>query len=221
MPRQFGVPEKVIKRVIHKLDPPSVYSEYMKQIHDHHVIGINNAYQLGTWIDVLFFGDVGWYLTHQRRLQNWPGIKASCAPTFANKKKQKLYGVKFTPKNRKKKMGISDTIKSVSWNKNSGAAAISLASHFGVKRICLLGFDMGKSEIAGMHVTHYHGSHGTGPIRYANNKKPIKEPYGRHLVGFHQIARDAKKMGIEILNVSDISAINQFPKVTLDEALNG
>ena len=51
VPRQFGIPEKVVQDVINGISPPSVYSPYMKALHDKHVIGINVAYLIGNWID--------------------------------------------------------------------------------------------------------------------------------------------------------------------------
>ena len=44
-------------------------------------------------------------------------------------------------------------------------------------------------------------------------------PFHRHLRGFPQIAKDAKQMGVEILNASPDSAIECFRKVTVKELL--
>jgi len=167
---------------------------------------------IGTWIDVLFFGDGSWYLAHRKRIAKWPGLKVTCTPKFANREQNKMEGVKYLAKNRKRTKGISDNPSRVSWNGNSGAAAISLAVHFGVERIFLLGFDM----MALKH-THWHGSHNK---TYTKKGRGKKQPYDRHLRGFPQIAKDAKKKGIEILNVSPLSKIDSFPKITLQEALN-
>ena len=54
---QFGIPNDVVEKVRKQELPPSVYSSYMKDIHNCHVIGINVAYLIGTWIDMVFFGD--------------------------------------------------------------------------------------------------------------------------------------------------------------------
>jgi hypothetical protein len=39
------------------------------------------------------------------------------------------------------------------------------------------------------------------------------------LLGFPQIKEDAKKMGIEIINVSPMSEIQEFRKVSLKEVI--
>lgn len=51
-------------------------------------------------------------------------------------------------------------------------------------------------------------------------KSPAQRPsLKKHLLCFPHIAKDAKKLGVEILNVSPDSAIECFPKVSLNEVL--
>jgi len=207
MPSQFGVPADVVSEVCTGRKFPVVYSLYLEPIHSKHVIGVNNAYQIGTWIDVLFFGDSSWQLVHRLKLIEWPGIKVTCVPRFGGLPEERMEGIKYLAKDASHNKGISSNPRRVSWNTNSGASAINLAVHFGAKRIFLLGFDMGR---VGKH-THWHGSHGN---------TPKKLPYYRHLKGFPIIMEDAKVMGVEILNVNINSKIDDFPKITLQEALD-
>jgi len=207
MPEQFNVPKSIIKDVCSGRQLPDVYSQYLEPIHNKHVIGVNNAYQIGTWMDVLFFGDSSWYLKHRKALAVWPGIKVSCAPRFGNLPQKKMEGIKCLIKDSKHNKGLTNSPRKVAWNSNSGAAAVNLAVHFGAKRIFLLGFDMIK---VGKN-THWHGSHGKGQKRL---------PYQRHLKGFPIIVQDAKQLGVEIFNVNTQSKIDDFPKVTLEEALS-
>lgn len=206
MPHQFNIPDEIIDGVCTGRLFPEAYSPFLEPIHKHHVIGVNNAYMIGEWIDAIFFGDGGYYLVHRKALANRAGLKLTCHPKFANKKSADMEGVKFLQRDHSKKQGISNNPKKVCWNGNSGAAAISVAASFGVKKMFLLGFDMMASKF-----THWHGHHG-------NKVKP--GPYKRHLKGFPQIARDAVARGIEIWNVNMESQINSFPKITLDEALS-
>jgi hypothetical protein len=212
MPRQFGVPEDVVSKVMTGALSPSAYSPFLTPIHGAHVIGVNNAYQIGPWIDCNFFGDCAWYLVHRQSLAKLSNLKVSCCPRFAGRPQKDMEGVKYLSKGGGRQIegggpgyGLSDNPAKVCWNHNSGAAAISLAVHFGVKRIILLGFDMCLDG----QVSHWHGSHG--------NKKP--PPFIRHLKGFPVIAEDAKRRGVEILNISSTSSIESFPKVTLKEIL--
>ena len=201
VPRQFDVPEDVVQDVMSGRRRPSAYSDYLSPLHDRHVIGVNNAYQIGNWIDAVFFGDCAWYLAHRQALAAFPGLKVTCCRRFDGRTREQSEGVKYLAKDAEHRNGISSDPTAVSWNSNSGAAAISLAAHFGVRRIILLGFDMALDE---KMVSHWHGSHGAG------SPKP---PFSRHLRGFPAIAQDAASREIEILNASPSSAIAEFPKV--------
>lgn len=86
VPKQFGIPDEVVQDVIKGISPPSVYSPYMSFIHDKHVIGINVAYLIGNWIDIIFFGDIGFFLKHQQGLASFPGLKVSCHPQMEDRK---------------------------------------------------------------------------------------------------------------------------------------
>jgi hypothetical protein len=178
----------------------------MQPIQDEHVIGVNNVYKIADWIDACYFGDCGWYKVHRRALAKWAGLKVTSCSRFKNKPPEESEGIKFLEKDSDKRLGLGTDAQRLCWNHNSGAAAINLAVHLGVKQIRLLGFDMQSDKD---EVTHWHGSHG-------NKRTP---PYARHLKGFPQIAEDAEVLGIEILNVNPESAIEAFPKVTLEEVL--
>lgn len=212
VPRQFNVPEDIIRDVMAGKQPASAYSPYLAPIHDRHVIAINNAFKIGNWIDALFFGDCAWYNVYRLMLAPLQMLKVTCCTRFA--KAEKLCeGIKYLERDRDHTSGISPNPTKVAWNGNSGAAAISLARHFGVKRIILLGFDM---ALDASRVSHWHGSH--HPQK--SPRKVTPPPFDRHLRGFPLIASDAKAMGIEILNASPISAITVFPKVSVWEVLS-
>ncbi|MEE9356510.1 MAG: hypothetical protein V3U75_13045 [Methylococcaceae bacterium] len=210
MPRQFGVPGELIRKVVSRKEQPNAYSPYLAPIHDKHVIGINNAYQIGNWIDVLFFGDCAWYRVHRKRIAGFPGLKVTCCKRFTKKAKEEMEGIKHLSKDSSHRHGISSNKSRVSWNANSGSAAINMAIHFGVKRIILLGFDMSLED---NKVSHWHGSHGNP----GEKRKP--PPFNRHLRGFPAIAQDAKKLGVEIINASSNSSIQNFKKMTMQEIL--
>lgn len=208
IPKQFGIPEEVVQSVIKGTSPPSVYSPYMSLLHDKHVIGINVAYLIGNWIDMIFFGDIGFFLKHQNGLAAFPGLKVSCHPQADS-----YDWIKYTPRDKEHPRGISDNPRMASWNGNSGSAAISIAANAGAVRIILLGFDM---KMDSSKKKHWHGLYG---VTTGNPKRPPHMPFDRHLRGFPEIARDAKKRGIEILNCCPDSAIKEFPKFSLKELL--
>jgi hypothetical protein len=210
IPKQFGIPDEVVKNVMNGTSPANVYSPYMSFLHDKHVIGINVAYLLGDWVDMVFFGDIGFFLKHQQGLAKFKGLRVSCHPQMA-----KYSWVKYTPRDKNHPKGISENPSMASWNNNSGSAAISIAANAGAKRIILLGFDM---KLSDDKKQHWHDLYGKGIIN-KDPKKPTHLPFERHLRGFSDIAKDAKKRGIEILNCSPDSAIREFKKYTLKELL--
>lgn len=217
MPRQFGVPEEVIQSVLTGESSPSVYSPYMSAIHNRHVIGINIAYMIGEWIDIILFGDNRFFLAHRAGLAAFPGIVIGCHPKAA-----RYDWVKHMARDRNHPRGISPDANKVSWNYNTGAAAISIAANSGVSRIVLLGFDMKRDE---KDKGHWHDLYKTLPPTRRARKDRGRDrrgaPYLRHLRGFPDIAKDAKRRGITIINASPDSAIEQFKKITVKQLLDG
>jgi hypothetical protein len=212
MPRQFNIPEDIINGVMTGKLSESAYSPYLSSIHDKHVIGVNNAYRIGDWIDILFFGDCGWYLVHRNALAKFPGLKVTCCMRFANRGEKEMEGIKYLRKDNTARDGISNDLSMVCWNANSGAASISLAIHLGVKRIILLGFDM---NLDSNKFSHWHGSHN----RKEPQKKKVIPPFARHLRGFPTIAAQAEKRGVEIIQTNPNSAIKCFKVVPVAELL--
>lgn len=210
--KQFNIPDNIVRQVLDKKLPLSAYSSYLSPLHDKHVIGINVAYMIGSWVDMVFFGDPRFFKVHMHGLVNFPGLKVSCAPGS-----EKVPWVKYLSRDGGRKTGISPDPSKVSWNFNSGAAAISLAANAGAKRIILLGFDMTLNE-AGQQ--HWHNAYGNNDMSPQIKRQRVNSlPFNKHLSGFPAIASDAKKRGIEILNACPTSAIEAFPKFTVKQLL--
>ena len=217
MPLEFGVPENVIQGVLEKELPLSAYSPFLSSIHDRHVIGINAAFFLGSWVDAVFFGDGGFYRENKAAMDMFPKLKITSSPHLKNKNYQ---GLKFLQNNTRHSVGISQKPGTVSWNLNSGAAAISLAYHFGVKKIYLLGFDM---DLSSAGVQHWHRHYSRNQVSSEKERKKKREAarktFKRHLEGFLAIEQDAKQLGLEIINVSPNSKIRNFERVKLSDVL--
>ena len=212
--KQFEIPDEVVQSVRKKESPLSVYSSYLKALHNKHIIVINVLFLLGDWVDMLFFGDSKFYLAYKEKIADFPGLKVSCHSNFTSGfQKEKI---KYLMKDNNHFQGISSDPSKVSWNKNSGAAAISVAANAGAKRIILLGFDMCLDEEGNQHCHIEYKNNDRFPKR---SKKHKKLPFERHLKGFEEIRKDAKKRNIEILNASEISEIKVFPKININEVL--
>lgn len=212
--KQFNIPNVLVMEIRMKRASVSKFSPYLSYLHDKHVIAVNAAFRLGTWVDFIFYGDNGFFLKNKKDLCAHPKIKVGCNDN--TEKHAVPYGVRYLARDRRKPRGISDKNGKVSWNGNSGASAINFAYHLGVKRIFLLGFDM---NLGADNYQHWHSEYKTAEHKDQRARDPKKLPFDRHLLGFPQIAKDAKRLNLEIINVNPDSAINVFPKVNLKDII--
>jgi len=156
-------------------------------------------YEPRSWVDACWFGDSKWFEQHiHLGLREYPGIIAHCVPKFLDK--TAMVGYK-----RGKPAGIEARPTYVAWNGCSGSSAINFAYHLGARRVVLLGFDMRRVD----GKTNWHNDH----------PSPDKNPYARFLQHYPRIAKDAEGLGLEIVNCTPGSAIDQFPIMTLEEYL--
>lgn len=224
--RQFGFP----------LDTaPKTIPEYLqfgevlnKSLHGKNIIGINNAFMLGDLVHIAFWGDRSQYLNHKQEYDSFMGLKFTCNSLFDFPEYKKL-GITYIPRHTTKTEGLTKDSRYLSWNKNSGCAAINLAYHLGAKRIFLLGFDMQNDPDTGR--THWHYDHPakTGPVKSPNlkvkhklnppNHEFSKRLYMRHMTGIKKIQDDADSLGIKIINLNLDSSITVFEKGKLENYL--
>ena len=182
---------------------PSVKHVDVDALRGRRVIAVNMAYKLGDWIDVLFFGDCRWLRDNVKGLSTFAGLKVTTCEQHRGRP-----GIHVV-KRRNSPQGLSSDPATVTWNLSSGACAINLAVHFGVKRIVLLGYDM-KSQGATHHWHDYYV-----PAR----KGKRYNPYTRFTKPFPSIAEALKKKKIECVNACDDSALNVFPVIKLEDVL--
>lgn len=189
---------------------PSLKDMDLTPIHGHHVIGTNNAYQLGSWVDLCWFGDCRWYDWHRDRLLKFAGIKVTCCVRAGGK--PGIKGMK-----RGKAAGIEKRPGWVSWNGNTGASAINVAYHLGAVKVVLLGFDMRQvGDDCNWHPEHLIMNPNSEKKKLENGGKSC---YGRYLRKFPEIAKDAHRLKLEIVNATPGSALPDFPIVELKDVL--
>jgi hypothetical protein len=209
LPRQLGVPEATIQAVMNKeLSFIEAYDPYMEPLKDRRVIGTNIAFLFGSWVNVLYFPDKAFYRENKKRMHDFKNLKITDTGNLPVQEKHLQINIKRL--RRCNQFGLSKEQNVLRWNCNAGAGAINLAYLFGVKRVCLLGFDM-KADTT--EKTHWH----SGERNY--HVVTPDSTFKRFMKRFPMIAQDAKKLGMEILNVNPDSAIEDFPKVKLSEVL--
>ena len=179
---------------------PSLKAVDVERLRGARVIAVNEAYLLGDWLPVVFFGDCRWYVWHKSRLLHFGGLKVTTCRTCVNQP-----GIKRMRKVNHPR-GLESRRDALKWNWSSGAAAINLAVHFGVQRIVLLGFDM---RAVGKE-THWHD-------HYTHD--PKRDPYARFLKGFPDLAKALASLRVECVNACPGSALQDFPIVEPDSVL--
>jgi hypothetical protein len=119
--------------------------------------------------------------------------------------------------NRGKPSGIEKRPGTIAWNGNTGASAINVAYHLGVKRVVLLGFEMTSlNGDCNWHTEHLKMNPNSEKKKLANGGSNC---YGRYLKKFPDIVKDAKRLGLEILNATPGSVLLDFPMVELKDVL--
>lgn len=179
-----------------------------KLLKDKRVIGVNNAFKFGPWVDACWFGDAHWFDWNFKSLAKFSGLKVTCNPKFLTKKQFDEHHILVM--NRGKSNGIEKKAGHIAWNRSSGASAINFAYHLGAKRIILLGFDMHSDGIN----HNWHKEHKGRSISNSNFN-----PYERFLKPFKQIKEEADNLGLEILNATVGSALTIFPMVNIKDAI--
>ena len=184
---------------------PSLKDVDMSRLKGRRVIAVNNAFKLADWIDVMFFGDPRWLKNQGIKLGilNFAGLKVTTREEHLDKPWIRVVKRRVQPTG-----GVSRDPGILVWNISSGACAIGLAYHFGVKRIVLLGFDMRKVD----GKTNWHDD-------YAVPKKFQFNPYSRFMKPFEGIAKDLKRLNVECLNATPGSALDVFPIVELEDVI--
>lgn len=166
-------------------------------------IAINTSWQLAPWADVLYGCDFAWW----RSVGGCPefgGLKLSQDVRAV----RESWGIKRVLLRRGFNCIEFDQIGTLGWGSNSGFHCLNLAIQFGCKKIVLVGYDM---RLDGG--VHWHGCHPRG----LNNPRPNNIEIFRSAVD--GVAKSIAVRGIQVINCSPVSALENYPKMTLAEAL--
>ncbi len=177
---------------------PSLCAQDVAYARTHHakLLAIKDAIQLAPDADALYACDGKWWRHYGPRL-TYAGPTYSLDPIAAPW---------ATVLENTGEMGLERQPTGLKTGRNSGAQAIGLAVHLGAARIVLLGYDM---QAGLLGANHFHGEH---PWRST-------PPYAAFLPMFRFLVEPLKALGITVVNASRVSAVTDFPKMTLEEAL--
>lgn len=167
-------------------------------------IVVNNSWKLVRWADVLFAGDANWWRRNKGAITKFEGLKVTLDFSISREFDVRLVQLMKTCN------GIStDKPGMIGMGRNSGFHAINLAVQFGPPRkIVLAGFDMNLDN-----GVHWHGEH---PPGMNNPREHLIAKWRKTLDGE---VKTFKKLGVEVINTSATSSLQNYPKMSLEEAM--
>lgn len=164
------------------------------------VLVVNCTHRLVPWADALYAGDLQWWERYHEQTRDFGGEKWTWSEMAAVR-----YGL-----NRARLSGGHGLCRNrleVHSGGNSGYQAVNLAYHFGARRIVLLGFDMHRKAGG-----HWHGEH-EGMLSAPATHIPVWRQ------AFNRLAFDLRAEGVRVVNATDGTALECFPRMPLAEAL--
>lgn len=164
------------------------------------VITVNSTWRLATWADVHYSSDNDWWLHELAEMRQW------CAGEFWTGHPEPIAPDIRNCPYEKRMRGLSKVHGRIAWGGNSGYCAIGLAVQFGARRILLLGYDQ---QDDGRQ--HWHGRHPDSIWKAFNWPMWHRR--------FAEMANDATRMGIEIINCSRETALQCFLRARLEDVL--
>ncbi len=170
-----------------------------------HVIAINENFRLAPFADLLYSCDAEWWtLRGAPEAKKFTGIRIGfeVGVKGVNNIKIKKIGAEYVHELQFNEPGLLGS------GGNSGFQMINLAAQFGATGIGLIGYDMRLDQ--GMH---WHGVHKT-PMR--NPDEVRCNLWKKHLDG---ASEKLKSIGIDVVNCSEISRLEKYPRLTLDQML--
>lgn len=166
-------------------------------------MAINSSWRLAPWAEILFACDLSWW-AHAGGCPEFSGLKLTVDKTAA----KRFSDVHLVNCRKPDDRLVTDEIGTVGWGGNSGFHCLNLAVQFRAAKILLVGMDMTTT-----HGIHWHGKHPVG----MNNPTPRNVERWRRAVD--GAARVIAPLGIKVINCSPISALQNYPKMTVEEAL--
>lgn len=168
------------------------------------VVAINDAWRLAPWAEVLYACDARWW----RRERGVPGF-AGLKVTLSNSRGQLDAYPEIRVVENTGTLGLERDPRGLRTGRSGGYQAINLAVHLGAARVLLLGYDM---RAAPDGRTHWFGDHAEWPTRPSIYRAVMLPP-------FAGLARELAEIGVAVVNCTPESALDCFPKRSLEDAL--
>lgn len=178
---------------------------HLRRFRSWRVMAVNNTWELVPWANVLYAGDLQWWERYWDKAQTFEGERWTCDAFAAQRYKLRRVTVR-------EGYGLCRAPGCVNSGGNSGYQAVNLAWHFGARKIVLLGFDMHRSNGG-----HWHGEHIGMDGKDMLSAPPSHISIWRNR--FDAMAQDMAANGVSVVNATEGSALECFPRAPMSEAL--
>ena len=170
------------------------------------VAGVNDAYRICPFLDLLYAADDRWWFAHG--VEARAKIRAAYVPGDGNEPPgPHIDRFDLVPIPGRHEGGISPSDEFVHLGQHSGFQLLNIAVNAGVRRVLLLGYDY-RIGAAGRH---WFGDHPDGLNR--------DSPYDRFRYELEYAAPGIAARGVEVVNCSPGSALTCFPRADILDVL--
>lgn len=191
---------------------PSLHGFDWEFLRGRNTVGCNSAFILGAhYVKITLFGDLRWWVKIGcERLGEYGGIVVGCMQNPIKRPPPWLCHMgRYTEDRGLAPPGCG----MLAWPDNTGGAAINLALAAGARRVFLLGFDMAmapRPDSAGQLKPNFHD---------LRHEPGAAEVYCRFKSRTTQVFKNMQEVypGCEVVNVSDVSTLETFPKQSISE----
>jgi hypothetical protein len=164
------------------------------------LIAIKQNYDLAPWCDVVYGCDAPWW-KYRHGLPEFKGLKL-CYDRRAADQFKDVHAIEI---DRKQHHILTDKAGTIGSAGNSGHQALNLAVQFGAKRILGLGYDSQDKN----------GTHWYGRNNWADANNPDESNFRMWRRHMEQAAADLQLLGVEFVNCSAVSTVNNFRRATV------
>jgi hypothetical protein len=177
---------------------PSLLPSVVEAVHQSGAIALvtNNTHKLAPWARMLIANDASWWDVHRDEAMQFPGLKYSASdPPIDGVLTQRITGAE----------GYDPDPDCLRTGGNSGYTAVHIAAQAGASRVLLCGFDMRGG--------HWHPDHAK-PLRTTPPSS-----YERWIARFATLAPELERIGVEVINCTERSALGCFSRAKLEDVL--
>lgn len=187
---------------------PSVRNQNLSVLRNRiHVVVVNESYQLCPWAEILYSCDSSWWRLRQVAVEKFAGLRIGFETAGLSTDIKKIEIKKLKNDEWCSDM-LYDEPGLVGSGGNSGFQLVNLVTQMGATGIGLIGMDMRLDGGA-----HWHGKH---PDQLRNPDEARMREWRANL---DRAALKLRQSGIDVVNCSPVSALQKYPKMTIDQML--